>query len=59
MSEQEKKARIADFLGIRVLAPLNDRQLEEVAGGTDIDEHHHDHGGDHDHVYPSPGQPTA
>ena len=55
MSEQEKKAKIADFLGVRVLTPLDDRYLEDVAGGTDIDEHHHDHEGDHEHVTPSPG----
>lgn len=52
MSEQEKKAKdlqIADFLGIRVLTPLDERSLEDVAGG--LDQHDHDHGGDHEHVY--------
>lgn len=37
---------IADFLGIRVLTPLEE---SSVAGGEE--QHDHDEGTDHDHVY--------
>ncbi len=60
MSKPESKSNdsdIAEFLGVRVLTPLDERSLEDVAGG--LDQHDHDHGGDHEHVYkPSPGQNT-
>jgi hypothetical protein len=37
---------IADFLGVRVLTPLEELS---VAGGEE--QHDHDVGNDHDHVY--------
>jgi hypothetical protein len=52
MNEKDaKKAAAADFLGIRVLTPLEE---EAVNGGSPATDHTHDHDGDqhhdHDHV---------
>lgn len=51
MSDKEKQAAFAEFLGIRILTPLEE---EAVSGGG---EHDHDHVGapfnqhvDHDHA---------
>ena len=49
MSDKDaKKAAAADFLGIRVLTPLEE---DAVNGGSPGDVHAHDHDGDqhHDH----------
>ena len=43
-SKNEKE--IADFLGVRVLTPL-----EEITVGGGEEQHDHDVGNDHDHVY--------
>ena len=53
-----EEQQIADFLGVRVLTPLEE-DMVDLSGGTGIDQHDHDGAEHHDHVYhTTPGHNT-